>query len=450
MGLFDFFKNKKTPDDHSNGQQPANDLFNSLKKYHEHIVYFMGLQMRGNYAPISAYEKTNGEIVGFLYIMGDHAPYSLSVEQVLTRMEDRFKRQLANNEIRSYSILYHSQFNNDLNHAIANSDEELKAISVKYAFKDGKDGVIGLPYVFEGEEVTYKGFSRFTPEENNIIFNTQTQSDKNYFEEREEITAPESENEIGIKIKKINTKSLNDTWCGIFGFDSFRSPDGGQALKECFALAATKEPVYKNANLSISEIEFPPVKFKTVIQNNQPKTILPEITTSYTLDFETKDIEEWENINDLEAIVSGRARDTFGLWYFATDYAKNRSRYLTEKKLNVHISGIVFVLDIHTHDDTDSEVKYSENFTMYMPNNDLPNYGCFDFIGELESFKEVSLLNDKSLQGYIMKVRLITNEEVKDFFTIDMYVAKENMRFTELQQGMKLTGMFQMQGRIAD
>ena len=37
---------------------------------------------------------------------------------------------------------------------------------------------------------------------------------------------------------------------------------------------------------------------------------------------------------------------------------------------------------------------------------------------------------------------------MKDFFTIDIFVTQENMRFTELQKGMKLTGMFQLQGEI--
>ena len=79
----------------------------------------------------------------------------------------------------------------------------------------------------------------------------------------------------------------------------------------------------------------------------------------------------------------------------------------------------------------------------------FPNYACFDFIGELEDFRETTLLSDNSLKAYIMKVRLITNPDMKDFFTIDMYVTPENMRFKELRIGMKLTGMFQMQGQIA-
>lgn len=140
----------------------------------------------------------------------------------------------------------------------------------------------------------------------------------------------------------------------------------------------------------------------------------------------------------MEAIVSGNGKDTFGVWYFATDYAENKNRYLTEKKLDIKISGIALVVDTH-----------EANYTAYFPNNDLPDYACFDFLGILEDFKESNLFEDKTLKGYILKVKLITNPDVEDFFTIDMYVAKDNMRIETLTKGMKISGMFQMQGQIA-
>lgn len=85
-----------------------------------------------------------------------------------------------------------------------------------------------------------------------------------------------------------------------------------------------------------------------------------------------------------------------------------------------------------------------------MPNNDLPGYACFDFIGQLEDFKETFFLDNNNQKGYLMNIRLITNSDMKDFFTIDMFVTPENMRFKKLTKGMKLTGMFQMQGQIAE
>jgi hypothetical protein len=91
----------------------------------------------------------------------------------------------------------------------------------------------------------------------------------------------------------------------------------------------------------------------------------------------------------------------------------------------------------------------SEDFAGYFPSRALLNYGCFDFIGVLEDFRETRLLIDDSLQGYILTIKLINHEEIENFFTIDIFVSPENMRFKELSKGMKLTGMFQMQGQLA-
>ena len=139
MGLFEFFK-KKDNNELQNSETPKSELFLSLSKYNEYIVLFMGIQQQGNYAPISAYEKSNGEVIGFLYMVGDDTSYSLSAEEVIHRMETSFEQKLADNEINSYAILYHSQFANDNNHKLANNDNELKAITVSYNLKNGEKG----------------------------------------------------------------------------------------------------------------------------------------------------------------------------------------------------------------------------------------------------------------------------------------------------------------------
>lgn len=438
MGLFDFFK-KKENNETPKFETPKSELFLSLSKYNEYIVRFIGMQQQGNYAPISAYEKTNGEIVGFLYVMGDDSSYSLSAEEVINRMESNFEKKLTNNEINSYTILYHSQFANDNNHKLANNDNELKAISVSYNFKNGEKGKIGLTYLFENDEITYQGFKNFSQEENNIIFNTQLLENKDYFQDREKIEQPLIENEIGLKIKKSNNSDLSNTWCGIFGFDSYRKPNGSQILKEHFALAMYKGKELISDNVKISQLDYQDVIIKGISLNGNAITILPVIKTDKVTSVENKDIDEWENVENLEAIISGNGKETFGVWYFATDYAENRKRYLTQKKLNIKLSGIAFVLDTH-----------NEEYTAYLPSKDLPNFACFDFFGVLLDFKETNLLEDKSLRGYILTVKLITNPDIEEFFDLDIYVTTENMRFKDLTKGMKISGMFQMQGQIAD
>ncbi len=187
---------------------------------------------------------------------------------------------------------------------------------------------------------------------------------------------------------------------------------------------------------------------KTIV-TDELSTIIPEVKTDYSLDFETRSIREWENALNLQAIVAGPARDTFGVWFFATDYAENRNIYMTQPHQKVNISGIIFILDVHTNTDLPDGTKMSEDFTTYAPSQDLPNYACFDFIGQVVDFKETELLEDGSIKGYILKLKLITNEDDDDFFTIDAFVNKENMRFETPAKGMKVTGALQLQGKIA-
>jgi hypothetical protein len=461
MGLFDLFgkknknetsKNTLTPNKQEAAKPaaPKSELYTAFSKYNEYVVRYLGMQQQGNYAPISAYEKPNGEIIGFLYVVGDDASYSLSAAEVIERMESSFEQKMAVNEIKSYAILYHSQFENDGNHQLANNDDELKAITIAYHFKHIEKGKVGLPYRFEDDSITYRGITNFSQEENNALFATKLEPGKDYFQDREEITPPQVENEIGLTIKSSNNSDLSNTWCGIFGFEKYRNPDGGQPLTEHFALAMMSEPILRKGRVAIKQLEYDSVILKAILLDEKPASIVPVIKTDYVIDIVNKEITEWENIHNLYAIISGGGRDTFGLAYLATDYAENRDRYHSQKGHQVKISGIAFVLDISAPQDPDAEMKYSEDFTAYMPSQSLPNFACFDFIGELEGFKETSLLEGSGEKGYLMKVRLITNSEFKDFFTIDIFVSPENMRFKELTVGMKLTGMVQLQGQIAE
>jgi hypothetical protein len=45
------------------------------------------------------------------------------------------------------------------------------------------------------------------------------------------------------------------------------------------------------------------------------------------------------------------------------------------------------------------------------------------------------LLPDGSVKGFILKLRLITILEMENFFTVDAFISKENMRFAALRVG---------------
>ncbi|ROH90052.1 hypothetical protein EGI15_15365 [Chryseobacterium cucumeris] len=476
MGIFDFFKKKNNSQENVStpvqemempeekvveevveevvqtipevSSQPVeepkvNEEYEKIRIYNDYIVYSIALQLRGEYTPISAFEKENGEVEGFAYMVTEDA-YALSPQQAIAQMEEKFESELQEGKIKSYVILYHSQFDHNGNHTPAIQEGEFKGISLAYHFAGDEKKKTGLPYIFENQNITYKGFAEFSHEENNAIMNHQLIEGQNYFQNTEGIAAPEMTNEAGIIIRKSNVHNMMNTWSGIFGHQNLQTKDYGQYLNAILTQSESSDPPVDIK----SKTEFDGVTFKTTL-TEELSIIIPEVTTDYTLDFETRSIREWENALNLQAIVAGPARETFGVWFFATDYAENKNTYMTQPHLKVNISGIVFILDIHTNTDLPDGTKMSEDFTTYAPSQDLPNYACFDFIGQVVDFKETELLEDRSVKGYILKLKLITNEENEDFFTIDAFVNKENMRMETLTKGMKVTGALQLQGKIA-
>lgn len=438
MGIFDRFKKK---------EDTSQNLFPAIRKYKEYIIHFIHFQQQGNHAPIAAYEGMNEEITGFLFVNGEET-YTLSVGEVVTRMEHDLGKRLARGEIKSYVTLYHSQFANDNNHAIATQNEDLKAITITYNLAGGQSGKIALPYTVSDDGISYSGIQALSPEENNEIFQTSLQAGKDYFAERIAIRSEPVENAAGLMIKKSNTGTLGNTWGGIFGFEYFNN-GGGDVLQEYFALTLAGKPAYAKAGVIVSELSFGPVTFRAVAINGKAVTLMPVVKTTYAIDVENITLNEWENSDNTEAIVNGQGRGQFAITYFATDYAQNRGIYTTTRKTRLKPSGIAYVLDTYKGAAmADSEIKFSEDFTSYMPNKEWQSWGCFDFIGELEDFRVIHILNDKSLKAYILTVRLITHPDIRNFFTIDIYVNPGNMRFTELIKGMKLTGMFQLQGEL--
>jgi hypothetical protein len=80
----------------------------------------------------------------------------------------------------------------------------------------------------------------------------------------------------------------------------------------------------------------------------------------------------------------------------------------------------------------------------YIPNKNLKDFGCFDFIGKIIDFTEVEFFEKNPQRGYI-----ITTSLINDLFLIDIFVNKTSMRFQQLERGMTITGLIAMQGEIS-
>lgn len=161
--------------------------------------------------------------------------------------------------------------------------------------------------------------------------------------------------------------------------------------------------------------------------------------------YATKEIVEWKHMNNSEAEIKGGGRKTFGFDFFPTDYASNRSVYLQNKEIQIHVSAIALDVD-KSNVDQNTELKFSEDFIGYMPSSSLPRQTYYDFIGKIEGFEEIKL--DNHTQGYIAKVKLINNDSDPNYFTVDIFMNKENMKIQTLEIGMKIAGLIWFQGEL--
>lgn len=389
------------------------DLYHHISRYNEYIILGIHHHIQGNRAPFAAYENGAGTITGFLYVNGEDRSYSLSADDVVKQLHARFQPELAAGKIRSYIVLYH--FIND------DGSGSIEIVHNK--------GTISLPYTYEDDSVSYTSFANFTKEQNAAIFQTQvTRNSEELFADREEIVSPVSETSIGQRLTWSNTLTTGNIWSGILGFTTYQEGKGVQTVQSLFAQTLSNTPVVKEG-ISVHRMDFDDISFQlTAVEGVLTKSFIPVIKTAHVFDVENTAINEWANAANLEAVISGS-----GFSYFATDYAQHKALYTAKKLLQMHISGLVYVLDT-----VQPESGYSKDFTGLIPNSELAKAGCFDFIGQLEDFRETTALG----RAYLLHVRF-------DTFIVDMYVVPENMRFQELKKGMKITGMVQLLGEIA-
>ena len=254
MGLFDFLKKKRTTEDEpiadkpipstlptdagksindlyaQKNTQPADNkpiapppiadesapegLYRFIFKYGEYVVRYINMMLHDNQSPIAAYEMPNGELIGYLFIAEDFS-YNLSVEQVIEKMELEFEKRMAAGSIISWTIYYHSEFNNDNNHKVADEHSKTRAISIKYKSNGDLNGYLVMPYTFSGDDVAFRGFSSLSKPQNDKLLAIELQPDKDYFQEKITIEPPVYTNEAGIKIKTVNNGTLGTMWSGI-------------------------------------------------------------------------------------------------------------------------------------------------------------------------------------------------------------------------------------------
>ncbi len=478
MGIFDYFKNKKKANQQddlnsiqndytrspgsSDPKKSINELyaerlnktglsqseniaqagsqeqFDLIYQYRDYVVLFVSMMFRGNYSPIAAYQNAENNLIGYLYVAEDTS-FNYTVPETLEMMEAEFQNRMSAGTLLSYALFYHSEYNNDGNHAVLHSGSRYTAISMKYCSADFTCS-FGFPYSIKDDSVTYRGFSFFSNEQNKDILSAQLDESKNYFQERIEIKPEISKNEAGLMIKKVNNGTLGNMWSGIFGFERMQRGNRN-ILAEYGALAMTKASESPINDLIISDLKYQEVIFRFLQKKDKSNlTFFPVITNPESISVTNQLIAEWVNVGGLEGVISGGGQDTFGITYFATDYAKNKAVYHSNPRLNISLSGIIFQVAEASAEEVD--------FTMYMPHKDLGEFGVYDFIGLLDDFWHTDLLENPPISGYMLKVRLINDVSGDGPFSTVMFVNEDNSEIEKFHVGMKLSGSFQLQGAI--
>lgn len=266
-------------------------------------------------------------------------------------------------------------------------------------------------------------------------------------------------NEIEREILAVINRGHGDNYGGLLGYDFLKMENGLTIIDQLTEIAITKLAIFENPIYKVCETNFTDlggntsnVKVrvvyikKSVLTSNAVLDSFPYIYTDKVIPFQTKKIFHWSDSANLEADIQGGGRDTFGLSFYATDYAINKEKYKTNKTLNIKVSALALVLDISSITEING-TPVVPDFCTYIPNKDFVSKTYFDFVGKLLDFEKVTL--NEILQGYMLTVKLINHETIDNFFTIDIFVNERNMRFKELKYGMKLTGLLWFQGEIA-
>jgi len=256
-----------------------------------------------------------------------------------------------------------------------------------------------------------------------------------------------------ILLSEIDNGSHGDNIGALIGFENLNTEEGQNFINEYVYKSVKDSNVLMNNKYSISNSSLTDEKLnnntlglRVLRKNKNVVSAYPYLRTDYIIPFSTKEIIEWTHVNKVEAEIKGGGRDTFGFDFFPTDYAINKAIYLEKKEIKIYVSAFALVLD-ESNIDENEEQKFSKDFVAYMPSSNLQRQTYYDFIGEVVEYKEIELRNFN--KGYIAKVRLINDDSDPEFFTIDMFINKNNMRIPEIEKGMKITGLLWFQGELA-
>ncbi len=175
--------------------------------------------------------------------------------------------------------------------------------------------------------------------------------------------------------------------------------------------------------------------------------IIPYSKSIENIEYEAREIIEWQNYNSTIAQIKGKVYDTYGLYFIATDYKENKAEYQNNEKLRINFSAIG--LGIYDREETDQELKMAKDACGYLPYADMMHLSCFHFYGEIVGVTETKIDSELDDKVYLVKMQLTRSPDDKiEPLILTLFYNKLNVRCSELQKGKLVAGVFQLLGEI--
>lgn len=244
-----------------------------------------------------------------------------------------------------------------------------------------------------------------------------------------------------IKINKVDHGSHGDHWSAFFWFENLEI-DVNILMDRINHALEDKKSEKINNQYSLVKESLENIEIKIILNFQEMASCFPVLNSNNKIPFFNTAVNERAHVDNIEAQIIGSWRNTFGLNFFATDYLENKKVYHQTQNLEVNLSGFAYVIQ-------ESQKMWdniSEDFVWYIPSQQTRDKSVYDFIGTVIDFKEYSFEN---IEGFIIKTKLINQHEMEDFFVLDIFVNKQNLRLEKLEKNMKISWCFWLQGNIA-
>lgn len=240
---------------------------------------------------------------------------------------------------------------------------------------------------------------------------------------------------------------------GMFGFERLQEGNAGDVINAMMAIALTKSS--EDDELELLQIPFTEMEATAtgeagvgvLTMGEQMISAFPYLKPTRAMPFTTKDIHRWQNVNNLEADIVGNGKDTFGLGFFATNWAARKEDFYAQQRIEIKLSAILFVVrNFVPEPPEEGQPGFAPDFCGYFPHQDLPGDTYYDFIGMLREVKEVTIPGGT---GYLLELQLINQEDDPDLFVVEAFANADNVQMEEMPKvGDHVTGTLWFQGEI--